>query len=41
MNYEDWLATVPKEFTGDHLWKMEAYRLGLFVGDVGWFVWVC
>jgi len=37
MNYTDWLSSVPKEITGDQLWHMEAYRLGLFAGDVGWF----
>src|ERR1043166_316693 len=36
MNYEDWLAMVPKEITGDPLWKIEAYRLALFVADLGW-----
>jgi len=36
MNYEEWERTVPGEITGDSLWKMEAYRLGLFAADVGW-----
>ena len=36
MNYEEWENSVPAEITGDSLWKMEAYRLGLFVADVGW-----
>jgi hypothetical protein len=36
MNYEEWERSVPQEITGDSLWKMEAYRLGLFVADVGW-----
>jgi four helix bundle protein len=36
MNYDEWLASVPQEFTGDSLWKVEAYRLALFVADVGW-----
>ena len=36
MNYEEWVASVPAEITGDSLWKMEAYRLGLFAADVGW-----
>ena len=36
MNYEKWEKTVPEEIAGDSLWKMEAYRLGLFVADVGW-----
>ena len=36
MNYEEWEETVPGEITGDSLWKMEAYRLGLFAADVCW-----
>ncbi|MFL5803033.1 MAG: four helix bundle protein, partial [Roseiflexaceae bacterium] len=27
---------IPDEFKADSLWKMTAYRLGLFLGDVGW-----
>ena len=36
MNYEEWEDSVPNEITNDSLWKMEAYRLGLFAADVGW-----
>ena len=36
MNHEEWKRSVPKEITGDSLWKMEAYRLGLFIADLGW-----
>lgn len=36
MNYEDWMRSVPVEITGDTLWKMEAYRLALFLADLGW-----
>ena len=36
MNYKEWERSVPQEITGDSLWKMEAYRMGLFVADVGW-----
>ena len=36
MNYNDWSKTVPQAITGDPLWKMEAYRLALFVCDLGW-----
>jgi four helix bundle protein len=36
VEYEEWASSVPKEITGDSLWKMEAYRLGLFAADVGW-----
>ena len=36
MNYEEWEHSVPDEIANDSLWKMEAYRLGLFAADVGW-----
>jgi four helix bundle protein len=36
MNYEKWLKLVPIEITGDPLWKVEAYRLGLFAAEIGW-----
>src|SRR5436305_9478696 len=37
MKYEEWLATVPEQLKEDVLWRLEAYRLGLFVGDLGWY----
>ncbi len=36
MNYEQWEKTVPETITGDSLWKMTAYRLALFLADLGW-----
>jgi four helix bundle protein len=36
VNYEEWEQLVPEEIKGDSLWKIEAYRLGLLVSDVGW-----
>lgn len=36
MNYEGWVKEAPGEMTGDGLWQVEAYRLGLFAADVGW-----
>ena len=36
MNYDEWVKIVPKAITDDSLWKMAAYRLALFLGDVGW-----
>lgn len=36
MNYQDWLMTVPTQITQDPLWKLEVYRLGLFVAEIGW-----
>lgn len=37
LNYNNWLKSIPDEITNDSLWKMEAYRLGLFIADIGWF----
>ncbi len=36
MNFETWMQSVPAEIKDDSLWKMEAYRLSLFVVDLGW-----
>ena len=36
MNYQEWLTTLPIEITQDPLWKLEVYRLGLFVAEIGW-----
>jgi four helix bundle protein len=36
MNYQEWQKTVPDDITQDPLWKLEVYRLGLFVGDIAW-----
>jgi four helix bundle protein len=36
MKYEGWERTVPEVIKGDSLWKMTAYRLALFLADVGW-----
>jgi len=36
VNFEEWAEAVPEVIKGDSLWKVEAYRLGLFVADVGW-----
>jgi four helix bundle protein len=36
MRYDEWQAGVPDEIKGDSLWKLEVYRLGLFVGDIAW-----
>jgi four helix bundle protein len=36
MNYAEWLASVPSEITNDPIWKLEVYRLALFVDDIGW-----
>jgi four helix bundle protein len=36
MNFDEWVKTVPLTITADPLWKVEAYRLGLFAADIGW-----
>jgi four helix bundle protein len=36
MTYEEWLAQVSSEFTGDALWRMQVYRLALFLADLAW-----
>jgi four helix bundle protein len=36
MNDEEWTETVPEVIKGDSLWKMTAYRLALFLGDLAW-----
>jgi four helix bundle protein len=36
VNYAEWEATVPSRFKEDSLWTVTAYRMGLFVGELGW-----
>ena len=36
MKYVEWLETIPSEITNDPIWKLEVYRLALFVDDIGW-----
>jgi four helix bundle protein len=36
VTYEQWEAGVPEVIRDDSLWKMEAYRLGLFLSDLAW-----
>ncbi len=36
MTYDQWLASVPEEFTKDALWRMEVYRLAVFLADLAW-----
>ena len=36
MTYKDWLESVPVYFRDDPLWKVEAYRLAMFVADLAW-----
>jgi|SRR5450432_990121 len=36
MTFEDWESQVPAELKKDTLWRVEAYRLGLFLSDLAW-----
>ena len=36
MKYEDWMETLPQEITGDPIWRLEVYRLALYLADLGW-----
>ena len=36
MNYEEWVTMVPEQIKADSLWKVTAYRLALFLSDLGW-----
>lgn len=36
MTYEEWLAFVPQDLTTDPLWRMEVYRLAVFMADLVW-----
>lgn len=36
MDYGEWEQTVPETIRADSLWRMKAYRLSLFLADMGW-----
>jgi four helix bundle protein len=36
VTYEEWEGDVPKVMRQDPLWRVEAYRLGLFLADLSW-----
>jgi four helix bundle protein len=36
MTFEEWLKGVPEVIRADTLWRVEAYRLGLFLSDLAW-----
>ncbi len=36
MNQQEWERSIPEDITGDILWTVEAYRLALFLSDIGW-----
>ncbi|OIO88203.1 MAG: hypothetical protein AUK03_16630 [Anaerolineae bacterium CG2_30_64_16] len=35
MTYEEWEEAVPEAIKADSLWRMKAYRLALFLADLG------
>jgi four helix bundle protein len=37
VEYATWEAAVPQAITADHLWRVRAYRLALFVADASWY----
>ncbi len=36
MTFTEWMETVPRELKEDPLWRMEVYRLSVFVADLAW-----
>jgi four helix bundle protein len=36
VTYEEWELSVPRCFQEDSLWRVRAYRLALFLGDLVW-----
>ncbi|MGN6504857.1 MAG: four helix bundle protein [Tepidisphaeraceae bacterium] len=36
MTFDDWTSTVPDAVRQDSVWRIEAYRLGLFLADLAW-----
>jgi four helix bundle protein len=37
LSFAEWELCVPASIKGDTLWLVEAYRLSLYLGDLGWF----
>ena len=37
MRYEEWERQIPECIKSDRLWTVTAYRLALFLADVGWY----
>ena len=36
MEYRSWEEQIPQEIKNDSLWNIKAYRLSLFLGELGW-----
>ena len=37
MTYEEWEKGVPETIKADSVWQVKAYRLALFLGELGWY----
>jgi hypothetical protein len=35
-NYKEWEKVVPVDIKNDTVWKIEAYRMGLYLSDFCW-----
>jgi len=36
MEYKKWVESVPSEITGDSLWNVKAYRMAMYMAEIGW-----
>jgi hypothetical protein len=36
MTFNQWMESVPQIIKGEPVWKVQAYRLALFAGDLAW-----
>jgi len=36
MTYDEWEGQVPAEIRGDTVWRVNSYRLALFLSDLAW-----
>ena len=37
VNFQEWMEQVPADFKDDVLWKMAAFRIAMFLGELSWF----
>jgi four helix bundle protein len=37
VTYEQWISLVPESMKKDAIWKIEAYRLAVFLVDLAWY----
>jgi four helix bundle protein len=36
LTFDEWVTTVPTLVSADPVWSVKAYRLALYVADIGW-----